>query len=534
MAFVELTSEQRELVLKNPYHGTNITKFHARSIFDFGYWSQRMLINPKNLSEMLIIKPHHVEWASLVQEKKRVNILCHRGGGKTTILGQGYPIYKACYTKGWHMITTSKTQDQSKEIIKNIQRIINARKELHWLIPKNNPNWATSQRIYTSTNCLIECLPFNDKLLGHHPDYILCDEASTYQDLKLFNTGLVPMCNRYRATLCLIGTPKSETDLMMRQISNKSYVTRFYPIIGTKECGVNPLWYGKPGEPIFPEVYPKKIIETEIREENPWSFDREYLLKVTSPEQRFFPKPLVLAAHDTSYDLSFVTQGTVYVGVDFALSKGRHADYTVITVIDVVKGTAIIKHIRRFKGRSMPVQLTNIEEIYDIYHPAKIIVDSSNVGAAFLSDLKAMGLPVVGSDFSRKTRMSMLYNLRKLFEKNCLIIPYGEKDPATQSKMDILVSEVLGMELIKRISDGVPFVTSNKAHDDCVMSLCLACKPLIKSFSGNFIGSVVAPLYVVDPKNSSNPRNQKLPERRERHIPWDMPTRNRILMEEDF
>jgi hypothetical protein len=261
-----------------------------------------------------------------------------------------------------------------------------------------------------------------------------------------------------------IGTPLTDTDLLADlQEPTNEFICKKYQIIMN-------------GEPIFPEKYPMDFIKESL-EPNP-NFRREYMCELTLLSgEALFPDEYTNSCID--YELSFKDpeSGRVSMGCDFALSQGRHGDYSVFTVVEELDDKIYIRHMRRIHGMGIEEQKKIIREMFYYFKPINIYLDESGFGQSFLQDLRNEQLPVVGCDFHYQKRNKYLVDLKRVIEEKRLVIPLNNENIMTKNTMDVLRAELSGFMIEKAEKTGVQIFKSTTSHDDTVMSLALSVIP---------------------------------------------------------
>lgn len=152
------------------------------------------------------------------------------------------------------------------------------------------------------------------------------------------------------------------------------------------------------------------------------------------------------------------TSGIFQVGVDL----GKYNDYTVITPLRL--NDFKVGEIERFNQIDWAIQKPRIEAAVRRYNNARTWIDSTGAGEPIFEDLSRAGLPIEGYKFSESSLEQLLRNLAILFEQDKIKIP----------RYEILINELRGIRL--ELNDrGQTKIISQTEHDDCVMSLALAC-----------------------------------------------------------
>lgn len=165
------------------------------------------------------------------------------------------------------------------------------------------------------------------------------------------------------------------------------------------------------------------------------------------------------------------------MGVDL----GQMDDYTAISIFD--NETHHLVHQDRFRGIEYPLQKEHIIAKARRYNNARVIIDATGVGKPIYQDLGQSGIFVEDFIFTGKTKEELIGNLIVFIKEKYISIP----------NIDYLLDELRAFEY-QYINETTgerlrnPRYSAPKGqHDDCVMSLALACwglqmeKPKIKN-----------------------------------------------------
>jgi hypothetical protein len=158
--------------------------------------------------------------------------------------------------------------------------------------------------------------------------------------------------------------------------------------------------------------------------------------------------------------------GHSYVmGVDL----GQMDDYTAISIFDIE--THQLVHQDRFRGIEYPLQKEHIIAKARRYNNARVIIDATGVGKPIYQDLGQSGIFVEDFVFTGKSKEELIGNLMVFTKEKYITIP----------NIDYLIDELKAFEY-QYINETTgerlrnPRYSAPKGqHDDCVMSLALAC-----------------------------------------------------------
>jgi len=426
------------------------------------------------MGTILKLTDYQKEWIMLLHNNPRVNLTAFRSSGKSEILMVCYPIYLAFTKPKSQTLVISASQPQSSEILKRIRDRILFNEVLRTAVPSNrSASWSKTELELKNGSRVIS-KSITSSIVGYHVDLVCCDEVGYYRDHGIFETAIPPMVTAKNGRILCVGTPTSMVDLLHKLGKNKAYVSNIYPV-KTKDMN---LWEQR---------YPDKDIREVRKEYDSLSWSREFLCRPLSAADQLFPYDLVEKSFDYARPMEYAydKRCIYYMGIDFALSGETGSDFTVFTLLekDNKEHTLRIKMMERYKGLSYMSQKQRIVQLYEIFHPIKVIVDEGTFGKAFLQELRQLGLSITGFKFTNQSKQELILNLRNAFENNIIRINYLQSDDKTRNMVKELTKELLnfGVKLTKTGKIGFEGLG---AHDDLVMSLALAvfCG---RSFSNN-------------------------------------------------
>lgn len=464
--------------------------------FSYNYFAQNIVDQSEYGETGYVMKDFHKEWVDVLEDAdssdqaEKVAITAFTGSSKTETLGVLYPLWKMFSEPGYEVLITSNNMNHSKEILGRIKYHIENSEYLEDYKDEAEHTWA-SKEIELTNGSKAEVRALYDGVKGAHVDYVFCDEAAEYEDKELFSRYVETRVRRKDGTICLGSTPVHENDLMQKvtegekednpEISKEGYWGGTYPVeekIGENGEDVEGAYKNKNGDwvkPTFPEAFDRNDIET-LREENPVTFQKEYLCQPLAVEGDMFDPNDVIECFDESQTLNqSVREDANYVmGCDFAIST--QGDYSVFMVLEMapdIEGKKI-KYIERVRGLALDEQENRIKDLHSVFDFEDIIVDETNFGGSVYQNLIKDGMPVTGQDFSYKSRNNLLMNLKSEVESNELIIPRGQDTSSRTRKItDVLYNELMGFGPTETQTGQVSY-TSTAAHDDLPIALSMA------------------------------------------------------------
>jgi len=428
--------------------------------FDFKGWAENV--------NGLEIKPFHLEWVDLLENYQRVAIKAPTGFGKTEIFGKAYPLWKSFYNEGLWFLIVSNSIPQSTKIIEGNKNEILDNELLQKLIPADRWRFGSKTELDLATKCKILCKPYSENIKGIHVNYVLGDEVSSFKNHDIWFKYVVTRATAKNGVVAAISTPESETDLMAKLEGIKEYQCRTYPAINEK------------GESIWPERFSLNWLEVRRREIGEIAFNLQYLCNTKIPaydsEQQPFPMKIVLPALYPKLRFEKeASDGIYYIAIDPAFSIT--GDWSAVT-IGKRTPEGKIQIVRMFRTK-MDEQLKEfVAANNSLFHPAKIIIDTSTGGSMILRELAAKNLPMVGFSFIQENRNAAFRATVGAFHSQKIIIPTSEEDMETKTMTDVLVHELTHF-MKAETPTRLPTYQSTSQNDDIAMSFIM----LIKSIS---------------------------------------------------
>lgn len=434
------------------------------------------------------VSRHHKEWSRLIAMHKKLCIEAPRDHGKSYMFSFAYAIWRAYFN--WIPSTLagdeyrsiprisigyifSNTQDQAIKLLELVKREIEDNPKLHHLIPARKDIWSKTE-IKLANGAIIRARGWGQSVRGAHPVWIVADdclndetiysETTRLKQVDYFFSAVTPMLVP-GGQLTVVGTPFHQEDLYQRLAENTSY--KFVRYAALDEFG-NALW---------PTRYTKAMLIQRKEEVGSTRFAREYLCLPISEDSSLFPERIVRGCFDHQYELPTHLskedrqQLRVFTGVDLALSSTVGADYSVITTLGVDKfQNRWLLDIRRKRGLSMMEQLREIEDVYKVYRPVKVLIEDNAFQRVFRDELiRNTDIPVEGFTTTGHNKNALdrgVPSLQILFENKKFVIP--RKTERDRHVTDLLVNELRCFTWVEGKLQGLG------AHDDMVMSLWIA------------------------------------------------------------
>lgn len=420
-------------------------------------------------------------------------MLSPRGHLKTSIFGIDYPLWFALRDRVEVCITSNKV-GQAQENLRGITNIVFNNDFFAPYRPDDKEQTKTKSEIELKNGSRIYVRPFSDRIVGVHPHLLILDdvelesEYSHQQITDIFRTCIYPLCNSpmVYSQLKVIGTPKDIGDLIFYELRKPSwgFAWRRWQAVITDDQGkwLKPLWH---------ERTTLEHWKRERERMGEWAFQRELMCEPTAAGKCFVKEHHIYNCLDygTEFVSKLLSGGYVTMGCDFGWGENEKSDYCVFTVAqhlpawtkktlnagDIeIKNVVVVRGISRFRHKEPRDVINRAYNMAVRYGVQKINADVSQFGKAIIDGLRAKGLPVTACKFDPNSRNDYLINLAFLLEEEKMIIPAKDgMDAESLRASNTLIGELKCMKTAEE--EGKGFV-STSMHDDCVMSLALACK----------------------------------------------------------
>lgn len=341
-----------------------------------------------------------------------------RGAGKSMTVAVK-AIHGAYFNDNYLVLIMSATKPQSVEIIRTIKNLMKTSYFTKWteIYPKGkenkaeielrNPNKKTFSRIIS--------VPATDAARGYSPNLIICDELAFWEDSLIFPQVVLGMLNR---------------------IDGKN---RKILALSTPNGKHGPHWdcYNSVNWSVYDFSWKVNPYNTEekmnvLRDTmTHLQFKSEYEADFVSSQSSYFTVSEIHNAIHPDANQGYRGEVNCIVSVDFGKIHDKCViDIGVVINPDCPKEEQIIRLIdRRVKplGTDYSVIIAELKAINDYMHPSLFILDATGVGEGPADILKALGLPVDLIKFSLFSKVSIMNNLKILFQNKRIQIP-NEKE----------------------------------------------------------------------------------------------------------
>ena len=283
-----------------------------------------------------------------------------------------------------------------------------------------------------------------------------------------FYGDMIPTLH-HTASLRVIGTPFSYTDIYQQLAENPAYTVNTYPCLNALN------------EPLWPDRWNYEALMARKAEVGSLMFTREYMcVPISTGTSLFSPEHLDNAKNKDLVLKPMKREGYKYfIGVDPAISTD--GDYNVITVIemDAEENKSII-YVDRAKNVQFRENIQKVKLLNQVFRPEVILFETNTFAKSFTQELRQVAdVNVHDFDTTRRKKQEIILNLQMTLENGKINFPYGNEE---SRKVSSLLIEELSMFAITERGkfEGIG------AHDDMVMSLALANAATYQA-SDNFI-----------------------------------------------
>lgn len=453
----------------------NMIDFLFKCQNDFKFWCEHMM----GLTDYGGIHDFQLEWFYLFNNYDRVLVEAPSGSSKTEIL-IAYFLWFAWHNENKKIIITSKSEPQAIGVLDRLKGYIVDNEILLDLKPNDSQETWNAKTLKLSNKCIIMCRPYSVNLKSYRADIIGCDEIDSYENLDIYFDHVVSRLNP-RGKIFGITTPEAVDGLMsviearFRDIpvERGGYVIKKYPVVikmkipGDISTGIS----------IWEERFPISDLLKKQTEMGEPAFQKNFMCSLLGePEDAIFTLKNVMACYDHARGFGQSEGGQIFIACDFAISKGVRADFDAYVVLEKLDNFFIIKHIEIHKGVNVPVKVTRIQELYNLYHPVSIICDESNIGHDVIDEMIARGMSVIPQSFQSAARKELLVNLRNIIDNKKLVIPRKSDDYNAIELTNLLTEQLIKFREQKSKLSNHKLIVSKSLHDDVAISLAMAVK----------------------------------------------------------
>jgi len=399
------------------------------------------------------------EWNELMDSTQRTVIVCSRDHGKSVFM-HSWVVWNLVFQPApYQMLYISSNQKQTLVHMRDIDKMFQ-----HPLLKAFKParGWAIGNITLTNGNQILE-RSVGSQIRGLHPQEIIIDDplkefsiSGIQKVTDWFYGDMIPTLH-HTASLRVIGTPFSYTDIYQQLSENEAYTVRTYPCLNALN------------EPLWPERWNYDALMARKSEVGSLMFTREYMcVPISTGTSLFNPEYLDHAKNKNLVLKPSRREGYKYfVGVDPAISTD--GDYNVITVLEVdADDNKNVIYVDRSKNVEFRENIQKVKIIGKIFNPEVILFETNTFAKSFTQELRHVAdLNVHDFNTTRKKKQEIILNLQMTLENQKMNFPYGNEE--SRRVTSALVEELSMFAITERGKfEGIG------AHDDMVMSLALA------------------------------------------------------------
>ena len=399
------------------------------------------------------------EWHELMNTTQRTVIICSRDHGKSVFM-HSWVVWKLIFEEPpYQMLYISSNQKQTLVHMRDIDKMFT-----HPMLKKYKParGWAIGNITLTNGNQILE-RSVGSQIRGLHPQEIVIDDplkefsmTGIQKVTDWFYGDMIPTLH-HTASLRVIGTPFSYTDIYQQLAENPAYTVHTYPCLNALN------------EPLWPDRWNYDALMARKAEVGSLMFTREYMcVPISTGTSLFNPEYLDHAKNKDLVLKSMRREGYKYfVGVDPAISTD--GDYNVITVIEMDENeNKSVIYVDRAKNVEFRENIQKVQMIGKIFRPEVILFETNTFAKSFTQELRQVAdLNVHDFNTTRRKKQEIILNLQMTLENKKINFPYGNEE--SRRVTSVLVEELS----MFAITDKGKFEGIG-AHDDMVMSLALA------------------------------------------------------------
>ncbi len=411
------------------------------------------------------------EWHELMNTTQRTVIICSRDHGKSVFM-HSWVVWKLIFEEPpYQMLYISSNQKQTLVHMRDIDKMFQ-----HPMLKKFKParGWAIGNITLTNGNQILE-RSVGSQIRGLHPQEIIIDDplkefsmTGIQKVTDWFYGDMIPTLH-HTASLRVIGTPFSYTDIYQQLAENAAYTVRTYPCLNALN------------EPLWPDRWNYEALMARKAEVGSLMFTREYMcVPISTGTSLFNPEHLDNAKNKDLVLKPLKREGYKYfIGVDPAISTD--GDYNVITVLEMDENeNKSIVYIDRAKNVQFRENIQKVKLLNQVFRPEVILFETNTFAKSFTQELRQVAdVNVHDFDTTRRKKQEIILNLQMTLENGKINFPYGNEESRKVSSL--LIEEMSMFAITERGKfEGIG------AHDDMVMSLALANAATYQA-SDNFI-----------------------------------------------
>jgi len=399
----------------------------ARQSFE---WFFSVYLNEFLTYETAAFQKKMFEIAEDTEESLSV-ILSFRGSAKTTIMALAYPIWSILgVQQRKFVVIICDTQDIARQRLANIRKQLEQNRALKAELGpfREDPpsEWSAGSIVIPRYGARVMCVSRGQSVRGvihdqHRPDVIILDDVENLESVRTKDSRdktyrwfveEIQILGDKGTKIIMIGNKLHEDSLSMRlieQIKKNERSGKYYEFPVCIDGYI--LWPGK-----YPDQEALDKEKKRIGDERAWA--REYELKIVPEDNQIVYREWV-KYYDELPQILRGTTSYLATGIDLALVKKEHADYTaMVTARVILTQKSFLVHILPYpinKRLNFPEQREAIESLVQSHHEPYhyLFIESFGTQGALVTELddlgyKAEGVTPAGSKDERLRYVSHL------------------------------------------------------------------------------------------------------------------------------
>ncbi len=326
----------------------------------------------------MIGDPLHYEWQNFIPREGPWQgiVLGFRDSMKTSQLAFCRPLWELGHDPTLRIKYVTCNDEKAKDHLRWMKEAISTNERLHAVFPDLRPGpkdlWLSKKIVVNrppgrSRDASIEVAGITSNASGGRGDLLLFDDIIDYKAVimqprthekirEYFKNTWLAIGTRSRRIL-VFGIPTLSDDLLVELADNPDWASYSCPAMRPNpETGEM--------EATFPQWYPISRLEEQRAALGPRAFERQYMLKAISPDERFFNEAIIeKCLEDWEIGEHVHVDWPRYGGIDFAQSMKKKASYSVIftVAVDPANGRRHPVEIIRAKMRPTELKKTIID-----------------------------------------------------------------------------------------------------------------------------------------------------------------------------
>lgn len=431
-----------------------------------------MEFSEEKISKLINYSPN--KWQAIVRKSNaRFKIICAgRRAGKTKFVTEDprVGLVNWLVKKNKNIWIVAPNYDLTERVWEILIKLLNTK-----LAPLKRKIVSSRgrQRIETIFGTVLEAKSADDprSLVGKGLDHLVCDESALISQ-RAWTESLRPSLLDRKGSGVFIGTPK-----------RKNWFYDLYKKGRNPEEKEYESWQFSSFEN---EYLDREELDKIVRDMPELEYQQEIEADFLEGVGQFFRKIKDVVKGDLENP---DPNHYYYLGVDL----GRLRDFTVLTVMD--GNTNQLVYFDRFKEVDWNLQRARIEAVARRFNNAQILIDSTGVGDPILQSLAEIGLAVEDFKLTSISKKQILDKLSILIEQGRISYP----------EIPELLLELEEFGYWETRTGRTRYSAPPGKHDDCVISLALACWHLEKREIVNKTKELTRSKELGQPQQITNP-----------------------------